>query len=174
MFAQGYISFGAARLRFFSAWFVVFLPSHSLHLGDSFYISLSCMHSTTTTVLTKNTDSNGNIFVPLSKMSRYRINKKIGPVGDVGNRFSTAKRKLDASKNRLFRISIMSCACLLMNTAATVSMAVVLVDWSVSSNLWLRCTIFEEAMTRDWAAYGLHEGSRFESVVFPQRELDIF
>ncbi len=99
-----------------------------------------------------------------------------------------------SSKNRLFRIAIMSCACLLMNMAATVSMAIVLDEWSVSSNLWLRCTIFEgivlsvflagifhsvilpgiflsivltgifvsfeETMTRDWAAYGLHKGSR--------------
>ncbi len=102
-------------------------------------------------------------------MSRYTINRKIGPMGDVGNRTSTARRKIDASKNRLFRISIMSCACLLMNTAATVSTAVVLDDWSVSSNLWLRCTIFEEALTRNWAAYGLHKGSRLNSF-FPARD----
>jgi hypothetical protein len=99
-------------------------------------------------------------------MSRHTINNKIGAaMYDVGNRTSTAKRKIDASKNRLFRISIMSCACLLMNTAATVSMAIVLEDWSASSNLWLRCSIFEETMTRDWAAYGLHKGSRLNLFV---------
>jgi hypothetical protein len=76
-------------------------------------------------------------------MSWHTINKTIGIMYDVGNRTGTAKRKVDASKNRLFRISIMACACLLMNTAATVSMAIVLHDWSVSSNLWLTCTIFE-------------------------------
>ncbi len=90
-------------------------------------------------------------------MSWLKIQKQIGNMGGVSQ---TASSAVDASKKRLFRIAIMSCACLLMNTAATVSVAVVLEDWSVSSNLWLRCTIFEESMTRDWAAYGLYEGSR--------------
>jgi hypothetical protein len=93
----------------------------------------------------------------LSKKSWYKINKQIGTMYDVD---TPAKRKVNASKNRLFRIAIMACACLLMNTAATVSMAVVLEDWSVSSNLWLKCSISETAMTRNWAAYGLHDGSR--------------
>jgi hypothetical protein len=109
---------------------------------------------------------------PLSKMSRYKISRNIGAFGDVGIRTSTAKKKIDASKSRLFRISIMSCACLLMNTAATLSMAVVLEDWSVSSGLWLTCTVSEEPLTRNWAAYGLNNGSRlncFFPQLFPQR-----
>ena len=93
-------------------------------------------------------------------MSWYEINKQLGTIGDIGNRASPAKRTIDASKKRIFRIAIMACACLLMNTAATVSLAVVLEDWSVSSNLWLTCTVFEDALTRNWAAYGMHEGSR--------------
>jgi hypothetical protein len=91
-------------------------------------------------------------------MSWLKIQKQVGNMGDV---VQTARRTLDSSKKRLFRIAIMSCACLLMNTAATVSVAVVLEDWSVSSNLWLTCTVFEEALTRNWAAYGMYEGSRF-------------
>jgi hypothetical protein len=91
-------------------------------------------------------------------MSWNEINKQLGTVGD--NRASPAKRKIDASKKRIFRIATMSCACLLLNTAATVSLVGVLEDWSVSSNLWLACTVREEALTRNWAAYGMHEGSR--------------
>jgi hypothetical protein len=90
-------------------------------------------------------------------MSWLKIQKQIGNMGDV---VQPAMKTINSSKKRLFRIAIMSCACLLMNTAATVSMAVVLEDWSVSSNLWLTCTIFEVSTTRNWAAYGLHEGSR--------------
>jgi hypothetical protein len=74
---------------------------------------------------------------------------------------STDKKKIDASRNRLFRVAIMSCACLLMNTAATVFMSVVLEDWSVSSEQWLTCTVYEEPLTRNWANYGMHEGERY-------------
>jgi hypothetical protein len=91
-------------------------------------------------------------------MSWLQIRKQIGNLGNVAN---TANRGIDSSKKRIFRISIMSCACLLMNTAATASVSVVLEDWSASSNLWLVCTVFEEALTRNWAAYGMHKGSRF-------------
>ena len=95
-------------------------------------------------------------------MSWYKINKQIGRISrHVTEGTSAAKRQTDASKQRIFRIAIMSCACLLMNTAATASVSVVLGDWSASSDLWLTCTTFEEAMTRNWAAYGMHEGSRF-------------
>ncbi len=144
-FAKGCISFGAARWRFFSERCVTFA-----FLWIAF-------HTTTTVLREKLIQMATFQFKPLSKMSWLKIQKQIGNMGNVGQ---SAKRTIDASKNRLFRIAIMSCACLLMNTAATVSMAVVLEDWSVSSNLWLRCIIFEETMTRDWAAYGLHEGSR--------------
>jgi hypothetical protein len=91
-------------------------------------------------------------------MSWLKIQKQIRNMAGVGG--NTANNALDSSKKRLFRISIMSCVCLLMNTAATASVSVVLEDWSVSSNLWLRCTVFEVALTRKWAAYGLHQGSR--------------
>ena len=93
-------------------------------------------------------------------MSWHKINKQIRYVAD---RASAAKRKIDASKKRIVRIAIMSCSCLLINTAATVSMAAVLEDWSVSSNLMLRCTIFETTLSRDWAAYGLHRFTCFSS-----------
>jgi hypothetical protein len=85
-------------------------------------------------------------------MSWYEIKKKVG-----GKR----NKKIDASRNRLFRIAIMSCACLLMNTAATVSMSVVLDDWSVSSDQWLTCTVGETSLTRNWPNYGMHEGDRY-------------
>jgi hypothetical protein len=94
-------------------------------------------------------------------MSWFKITQKLGAFGDIGKRTSTAKRSVDASKNRLFRISIMSCACLLMNTAATLYMAADLEDWSVSSDLLVTCKVSEEALTRNWTAYGMHEGSRF-------------
>jgi hypothetical protein len=55
----------------------------------------------------------------------------------------------------------MSCACLLMNTAATVSMSVVLADWSVSSDQWLTCTVVETFYTHNWANYGFHVGDRY-------------
>jgi hypothetical protein len=88
-------------------------------------------------------------------MSWYKI-------GVITKRNGDKKRtKLDASRNRLFRISAMSCACLLMNTAATTYVSVVLEDWSVSSELWLTCTISETIFTRNWSNYGMNVESRF-------------
>ncbi len=104
---------------------------------------------------------------PLLKMSWYKVGHLVKAVPENqahGMGKENVKKKhasTTTARNRLFRISIMSCACLLMNTAATGSVSVVLGDWSASSDLWLRCTVFEEAMTRNWVAYGLHEGSRF-------------
>ncbi len=85
----------------------------------------------------------------------------LGKVTNTANRAIDSYRAIDSSKKRILRISIMSCACLLMNTAATASVSVVLEDWSVSSNLWLTCSAYEKALTRNWAAYGMHKGSRF-------------
>ena len=102
-------------------------------------------------------------------MSWLQIQKQIRNMGSIGG--NTANNALDSSKKRLFRISIMSCVCLLLNTAATASVSVVLEDWSVSSNLWLKCTVAEEALTRNWAAYGMYEGSRFTCFSSPR---DIF
>jgi hypothetical protein len=53
-----------------------------------------------------------------------------------------------------------------MNTAATVSVSVVLEDWSVSSDQWLICTVVETSLTRKWANYGFHVGDRYFSVWF--------
>jgi hypothetical protein len=76
------------------------------------------------------------------------------------SRTSTGK-KIDASRNRLFRVAITSCACLLMNTAATISLSVVLEDWSVSSEQWLTCAVVETSLTRNWTNYGFHVGDRY-------------
>jgi hypothetical protein len=73
----------------------------------------------------------------------------------------TRKKLIDASRNRLFSVAIMSCVCLLMNTAANIYLSVVLEDWSVSSDQWLTCTVAETFTTRHWANYGLHEGGRY-------------
>ena len=94
-------------------------------------------------------------------MSWYEITKKVRVLTEGTPRTSTGKKKMDASRNRLFRVAIMSCACLLMNTAATVSLSVVLDDWSVSSDQWLTCTVAETLFTRNWANYGFHVGDRY-------------
>jgi hypothetical protein len=95
-------------------------------------------------------------------MSWYEITKKVRVLTKGTSRTaSTGKKKIDASRNRLFRVAIMSCVCLLMNTAATVSVSVVLEDWSVSSELWLTCTVVETSITRNWANYGFHVGDRY-------------
>ena len=60
----------------------------------------------------------------------------------------------------------MACACLLMNTAATVSMSVVLEDWGVSLDQWLTCSIGEDYLTRNWAHYGFHKEDRYFYVCF--------
>ncbi len=94
-------------------------------------------------------------------MSWYKIGV-ISKKASNGTSSATGGKKTstDGARNRLFRISIMSCACLLMNTAATVYVSVVLDAWSASSNLWLTCTVSEEVFTRNWSNYGLHVGDR--------------
>ena len=103
-------------------------------------------------------------------MSWYEITKKVRVLTEGASRTSTGKKKIDAStgkkkidasRNRLFRVAIMSCACLLMNTAATVCLSVVLEEWSVSSDQWLICTVAETSWTRNWADYGFHVGDRY-------------
>ena len=76
-------------------------------------------------------------------MSWYEISKKVRVLTEGTSGTSAGIKKIAASKKRLFRVAIMSCACLLMNTAATVSLSVVLEDWSVSSDQWLTCTVVE-------------------------------
>ena len=94
-------------------------------------------------------------------MSWKEISKAVRVLGKGPSRTSTGNMKVDASRNRLFRVAIMSCACLLMNTAATVSLSVVLEDWSVSSDQWLTCTVAETFYTRNWVNYGFHVGDRY-------------
>ena len=94
-------------------------------------------------------------------MSWYEISKKVRVLTEGTSRTSTGKKKIDASKKRLFRVAIVSCVCLLMNTAATVYMSVVLKDWSVSSDQWLTCTVIETFYTHNWANYGFHVGDRY-------------
>jgi hypothetical protein len=94
-------------------------------------------------------------------MSWYEITKKVRYLTEGTSRTITGKKNIDASRNRLFRVAIMSCACLLMNTAATVYLSVVLEDWSVTSEKWLTCTVAEDSLTRNWASYGFHEGDRY-------------
>ena len=94
-------------------------------------------------------------------MSWYEITKKVGVLTEGTSGTSAGIKKIAASKKRIFRVAIMSCACLLMNTAATVSMSVVLEEWSVSSEQWLTCTVVETSLTRNWANYGLHVGDRY-------------
>jgi hypothetical protein len=94
-------------------------------------------------------------------MSWYEITKKVRIFTIGTSRISTANKKIAESRNRLFHVAIMSCACLLMNTAATISLAVVLEDWSASSDQWLACTVFETILTRNWANYGFHVGDRY-------------
>ena len=94
-------------------------------------------------------------------MSWYEIAKKVGVLTEGTSGTSAGIKKIAASKKRLFRVAIMSCACLLMNTAATISLSVVLEDWSVSSDQWLKCTVVETAYTRNWTNYGFHVGDRY-------------
>ncbi len=99
-------------------------------------------------------------------MSLYEITKKVRVLTEGTSRTSTGIKKIDASRNRLFRVAIMSCACLLMNTAATISMSVLLEDWSESLDQWLTCYLSEIALWRKWANYGLHDGDRYFLFVF--------
>ncbi len=93
-------------------------------------------------------------------MSWYEIRTKVRVLTEDTSITSTGK-KIAASRKRLFRVAVMSCACLLMNTAATVNMSVVLADWGASSDQWLTCTFAETTLTRNWANYGLHVGDRY-------------
>jgi hypothetical protein len=94
-------------------------------------------------------------------MSWYEITTKVRVITKGTSRTSTGIKIIDASRKRLFRVAIMSCACLLMNTATTVHMSVVLEDWSVSSDQWVTCTVSESFLTRDWANYGFHVEDRY-------------
>jgi hypothetical protein len=100
-------------------------------------------------------------FALLFKMSWNEITESVRVFAEGKSRTSTGIKKIDASKKRLFRVAIMSCACLLMNTAATVSLSVVLEDWSVSSDQWLTCTLKEIFYTRNWNNYGFPVGDRY-------------
>ncbi len=161
--AKGSISFGAAHLRFCSAWFVTLLPPLlSLVKTKLLYIHLNLF--ATENELKWNDPSNRNIIYFLRllfKMSGHEITKITKVAQGPLTTSSLANKKIVASRKRIFRVAIMSGACLLMNTAATASVSVVLREWSVSSDQWLTCTITETFYTRNWANYGLHAGVRY-------------
>lgn len=76
------------------------------------------------------------IGVVVQNAKNFRANPTTGS--------AKASSMASATRNRLLRISFMSCMCLLMNTATTVSVSVVLGEWSRSSDIWLACSISEE------------------------------
>jgi hypothetical protein len=53
------------------------------------------------------------------------------------------RRKISGQKKRLFRIALMTSACLLMWLAITIATAGVLKDWSRSSESWLQCRLYK-------------------------------
>ncbi len=164
MLQKGSTSFGAAHLQFCSAWFVTFLPLllslvPTKLLPIFIWISLQLIMPWSEIILPI---ENKTRFLRFCfKMSWYKITKTVRVVNEGTSRTSAGTKKIDASRNRLFRIAIMSCACLLMNTAATISLSMVLEDWSVSSDKWLTCTVGETPLTRNWANYGFHAGDRY-------------
>ena len=105
------------------------------------------------------------LFILLSKMSWYKISMIITSTRNTKSRSASVNKRLASSRNSLLRISIMSCTCLLMNTASTLSVSAVLGEWSLSSNRWLTCTVAEEVFTRNWSNYGMHVGTRFSPFV---------
>ena len=104
---------------------------------------------------------NKHIFCASVQDVVVRNYKNYKTIAEGTSRNSTVNKKIAASRKRLFGIAIMSCACLLMNTSATVYLSVVLEDWSVSSDQWLTCTVVETSLTRNWANYGFYVGDRY-------------
>jgi hypothetical protein len=94
-------------------------------------------------------------------MSWYEITKKVHVLTEGTSGTSDGIKQINATRKRLFRVAIMSCACLLMNTAATIYLSVILEDWSASSDQWLTCTVVELSYSRNWANYGFHVGDRY-------------
>jgi hypothetical protein len=54
---------------------------------------------------------------------------------------SRNSEEISGQKQRLFRITFMMSACLLMSLAITIATAGVLEDWSRSSEIWLQCRL---------------------------------
>ncbi len=169
---KGSISFGAAHLRFFSAWFVTLLPLlSSLAKTKILYIHLNFFATENDLKWNDPSSRKYNTFLHfcLCKMSWYKITISTRSIGKSIMK-DTKNSTVDSSKKRILRIAIMSGGCLLMNTAATVSVSVVLQDWSVSSDQWLTCTVAETVYTRNWANYGMHVGVRYFMFSSGQRD----
>ena len=65
------------------------------------------------------------------------------------------RHKIRGQRKRLFRIAFHTSVCLLLSLAITIVTGGLLEDWSRSSDIWLRCTVYSQ---RNWDEYGLKDG----------------
>jgi hypothetical protein len=68
---------------------------------------------------------------------------------------STPNTKSNKSRKRLLRIAGMVSICLVLNTAATLSISVHLEDWNRTADIALTCQTEESWAKRNWENYGL-------------------
>jgi hypothetical protein len=68
------------------------------------------------------------------------------------------RQTLAGQRRRLFRIAFLTSVSLLVSLVITVLTAVMLEDWSRSSDVWLTCTLYEHGVSHNWDAYGFENG----------------
>jgi hypothetical protein len=99
-------------------------------------------------------------IVALSALSWWKIGSIQKSYGlDARTNIGAATRtKISGQKMRLLRITCLTSVCLLMWLVITIVTAGTLEDWSRSSSIWLDCTLYETAYSRNWDAYDFEEG----------------
>jgi hypothetical protein len=68
------------------------------------------------------------------------------------------RQTIAGQRRRLFRIAFLTSVSLLVSLVINVLTAGVLEGWSRSSEVWLKCTLYENTITHNWDAYGFENG----------------
>ena len=80
-----------------------------------------------------------------STLSWFEVRSAQASLG-VNNNFDSVKaanEKIARQRKKLFRIALMTCACLLLNMAMTIGISVSLEEWAESENQKLDCSFHE-------------------------------
>jgi hypothetical protein len=81
----------------------------------------------------------------------------------LGQATTAGEREAIKQRRRLFNIAVMVSVSLLVMMGALLSTSLKLEEWSRTADISLTCAIKETPTSRNWEAYGFHEGNIVEA-----------
>jgi hypothetical protein len=96
----------------------------------------------------------GGLCAVFSMRSWLSIKKVQDILGS--NRVASVQNvEIEASKNRLLKMSVLASTCLIINLICTLMTSAHICEWARTSDIWLHCSLFESWGRRNFNVYGL-------------------